>query len=231
MARAHTPALRSVLYLLVLMPLWSSYVVRVYAWKLILAREGVLNWVVGQLGLQWLLDGVLSLPVIGGPSLSLSFIGTFLVFVYIWLPYMVLPIAAALERIPRSLLEASSDLGGRPGHTFRQVVVPLVLPGVVAGSIFTFSLTLGDYIIPGVDPAGDGGEHPAGGRLHGGADGDHGPLPHAGAQARRLRGAVSARPFRIPRTRPLRFAVAGRDAASARGGGARGPGRGERASW
>ena len=149
-ARATSPAVRGLLYLLVLMPLWSSYVVRVYAWKLILAREGVLNWFIDGLGLNWLLKAVLALPVIGGPSLSVSFIGTFLVFVYIWLPYMVLPIAAALERIPASLLEASGDLGARPGRTFRRVVLPLVLPGVVAGSIFTFSLTLGDYIIPGV---------------------------------------------------------------------------------
>lgn len=149
-ARAGSPAVRGLLYLLVLMPLWSSYVVRVYSWKLILAREGVLNWVVAKLHLTWLLDAVLALPGIGGPSLSVSFIGTFLVFVYIWLPYMVLPIAAALERIPSSLLEASRDLGARPGRTFRRVILPLALPGVVAGSIFTFSLTLGDYIIPGV---------------------------------------------------------------------------------
>lgn len=149
-ARVGSPGIRSLLYLLVLMPLWSSYVVRVYSWKLILAREGVLNWFVERLQLSWLLDAVLSLPGIGGPSLSVSFIGTFLVFVYIWLPYMVLPIAAALERIPASLLEASGDLGARPNRTFRRVILPLALPGVVAGSIFTFSLTLGDYIIPGV---------------------------------------------------------------------------------
>jgi putative spermidine/putrescine transport system permease protein len=150
MARAPSRAVRSLLYLLVLMPLWSSYVVRVYAWKLILAREGVLNWTVAQLKLQWLLDGVLALPGIGGPSLALSTAGTFLVFVYIWLPYMILPVAAAVERIPGSLLEASSDLGARPRLTFWRVTMPLVLPGVVAGSIFTFSLTLGDYIIPGI---------------------------------------------------------------------------------
>jgi putative spermidine/putrescine transport system permease protein len=150
MARAASPALRSLLYLLVLMPLWSSYVVRVYAWKLILAREGALNWTVAHLKLQWLLDWVLALPGIGGPSLALSAAGTFLVFVYIWLPYMILPVAAAVERIPGSLLEASGDLGARPRVTFWRVTMPLVLPGIVAGSIFTFSLTLGDYIIPGI---------------------------------------------------------------------------------
>jgi putative spermidine/putrescine transport system permease protein len=150
MAKAANPAMRSLLYLLVLMPLWSSYVVRVYAWKLILAKEGIVTWFFSQFKLNWLIDGVLALPTIGGPSLSVSFIGTFLVFVYIWLPYMILPIAAGLERIPNSLLEASSDLGGKPTFTFWRVTMPLALPGVVAGSIFTFSLTLGDYIIPGV---------------------------------------------------------------------------------
>lgn len=150
MARAASPAVRSLLYLLVLMPLWSSYVVRVYAWKLILAREGALNWTVAHLKLQWLLDWILALPGIGGPSLALSAVGTFLVFVYIWLPYMILPVAAAVERIPGSLLEASGDLGARPRVTFWRVTMPLVLPGIVAGSIFTFSLTLGDYIIPGI---------------------------------------------------------------------------------
>ncbi len=149
-AKAGRPGLRSLLYLLVLTPLWSSYVVRIYAWKLLLAREGVLTWVVERLGLEWLLNALLALPAIGGPSLSVSPLGTFLVFLYIWLPYMILPIAAALERIPGSLLEASSDLGARPGFTFRRVILPLALPGVAAGSIFTFSLTLGDYIIPGV---------------------------------------------------------------------------------
>ena len=134
--------------LAVLMPLWSSYLVRVYAWKLILAREGVVSWMVGGLHLTWALDGLLALPGIGGPSLSVSPLGTFVAFVYVWLPFMVLPIAASLERIPASLLEASSDLGARPRETFRRVVLPLALPGVAAGSIFTFSLTLGDFVVP-----------------------------------------------------------------------------------
>jgi putative spermidine/putrescine transport system permease protein len=131
-----------------MLPLWSSYLVRVYAWKLLLAKEGVVTWLFAKLHLLWLLDGVLAAPVIGGPSLSVSYIGTFLVFVYIWLPYMILPIEAALERVPRSVIEASADLGARPGATFRRVILPLAVPGVAAGSIFTFSLTLGDYIIP-----------------------------------------------------------------------------------
>jgi putative spermidine/putrescine transport system permease protein len=142
--------LKPLLYLLVLLPLWSSYIVRVYSWKLILAKEGVISWLIAQLGLTRALDAVLSLPAIGGPSLSVSNLGLFLVFTYIWLPYMILPIQSALERVPDSLLDASGDLGARPGQTFRKVVFPLALPGVVAGSIFTFSLTLGDYIIPSV---------------------------------------------------------------------------------
>ena len=150
MAKTANPIWRSALYLLVLMPLWSSYVVRVYAWKLILAKEGALNWVITQLQLNGLLNAFLSLPGVGGSSLSVSPIGTFLVFLYIWLPYMILPIAAAIERIPKTLLEASSDLGGKPNLTFWRVILPLTIPGIVAGSIFTFSLTLGDYIIPGV---------------------------------------------------------------------------------
>ena len=149
-AKTSSPTLRSILYLLVLMPLWSSYIVRVYAWKLILAKEGVFNWVVQQLGLEGVLNAFLALPAVGGPSLSISATGTFLVFLYIWLPYMVLPIAASLERIPKNLLEASSDLGGKPNLTFWRVIMPLTVPGIAAGSIFTFSLTLGDYIIPGI---------------------------------------------------------------------------------
>lgn len=144
------PRLKGMLYLAVLLPLWSSYIIRVYAWKLILAKEGIVTWLFAQLGLGAVLDWVLRLPVIGGPSLSVSALGLFLVFTYIWLPYMVLPIVAALERVPKSLLEASSDLGARPGTTLRYVILPLAFPGIVAGSIFTFSLTLGDYIIPSV---------------------------------------------------------------------------------
>jgi len=139
---------KSLLYLAVLLPLWSSYLVRVYAWKLILAKEGILSWFIGALGLERLLSWLLSLPVIGGPSLSVSNLGIFIVFVYVWLPYMILPIQAALERVPKTLLEASGDLGGRPLQTFRHVILPLAFPGVVAGSIFTFSLTLGDFIVP-----------------------------------------------------------------------------------
>ncbi|MFZ4657092.1 MAG: ABC transporter permease [Caldilineaceae bacterium] len=144
------PRLKGLLYLAVLLPLWSSYIIRVYSWKLILAKEGIITWLFAQLGLSAVLDWVLSLPAIGGPSLSVSALGLFLVFTYVWLPYMVLPIVAALERVPKSLLEASSDLGARPATTLRHVILPLAFPGIVAGSIFTFSLTLGDYIIPSV---------------------------------------------------------------------------------
>jgi len=131
-----------------MLPLWSNYLVRVYAWKLILAKEGAVTWLLAHVGLQGPLDWLLATPDIGGASLGTSMIGTTIVFVYIWLPYMVLPIQAALERVPRSLVEASSDLGAKPRDTLRKVILPLSIPGVAAGSIFTFSLTLGDFIIP-----------------------------------------------------------------------------------
>jgi putative spermidine/putrescine transport system permease protein len=139
---------KAVFYLLIMLPLWSSYLVKVYAWKLILAKEGIISWLAAKLHLTWALDGLLAIPVIGGPSLSFSYIGTFLVFCYVWLPFMILPTQAALERVPGNLIEASADLGAEPGQTFRAVILPLALPGLIAGSIFTFSLTLGDYIIP-----------------------------------------------------------------------------------
>jgi putative spermidine/putrescine transport system permease protein len=149
-ARRATPAARAALYLAVLLPLWSSYLIRVYAWKLILAQEGIVTWLFERIGLKVVLDAILATPGLGGSSLSVSYIGMFLAFVYVWLPYMILPIQTALERVPRSLLEASGDLGARPGQTFRNITLPMVIPGVIAGSIFTFSLTLGDYIVPAV---------------------------------------------------------------------------------
>jgi putative spermidine/putrescine transport system permease protein len=150
MARYASPPVKAALYLAVVLPLWANYLVRVYAWKLILAKEGVLNWLIHLLHLDGLLQALLSLPGIGGSSLSVSSIGMFLAFVYLWLPYMILPMEAALERVPPSLMEASADLGGKPWQTFRHVLFPLAFPGVVAGSIFTFSLTLGDFITPSV---------------------------------------------------------------------------------
>ncbi len=149
-ARFAPRRLRPLLYLAVMLPLWSSYLVKVYAWKLILAKEGIFSWLFAQIGAGRVLEGVLALPGIGGPSLSISWLGMFIVFTYVWLPYMVLPILAALERLPNSLIEASADLGARPGQTFRHITLPLAFPGVVAGSIFTFSLTLGDFIVPTV---------------------------------------------------------------------------------
>jgi putative spermidine/putrescine transport system permease protein len=148
MARYASGRVKALLYLGILLPLWSSYLVRVYSWKLILAREGIVNWGLAQLRLDGALEWLLTLPVIGGPSLSVSALGMFIVFLYVWLPYMILPIEAALERVPTSLIEASGDLGARPPQTFRRVILPLAFPGVVAGSIFTFSLTLGDFIVP-----------------------------------------------------------------------------------
>jgi putative spermidine/putrescine transport system permease protein len=150
MARHATGAGKALLYIAVMLPLWSSYLVRLYAWKLLLAKEGAINWLAQQTHTAWLVEALLSLPAIGGPSLSFSAIGTFIVFVYMWLPFMILPIQAAIERIPGSYIEASGDLGAGPAMTFFKVILPLALPGIAAGSIFTFSLTLGDYIIPQV---------------------------------------------------------------------------------
>jgi putative spermidine/putrescine transport system permease protein len=135
MARIAPPRLRATLFVLVLLPLWSSYLVRIYAWRTILAKNGALNWVLNGVGL---------------PDAGLAYTNTamWIVFSYVWLPFMILPVYAALERIPESYLEASQDLGGRGWRTFRSVILPLALPGVIAGSIFTFSLTLGDFITP-----------------------------------------------------------------------------------
>jgi putative spermidine/putrescine transport system permease protein len=137
MARVASPRVRGLLVVAVLMPLWASYLVKAYSWRLILSEDGVLNWALAPLGLR-------------GPGLGEGMLGLWLVFTYLWLPYMILPIFAGLERIPPSLLEASADLGARGLTTFRRVVFPLVAPAIVAGSIFTFSLTLGDYIAPGL---------------------------------------------------------------------------------
>ncbi|HEX6020043.1 MAG TPA: ABC transporter permease [Burkholderiaceae bacterium] len=150
MARHAAGTKKALLYIAVMLPLWSSYLVRLYAWKLLLAREGAISWAAQHLHLTWLLDALLALPAVGGPSLSFSSLGTFIVFVYMWLPFMVLPMMASIERIPGSLIEASGDLGADPRATFGRVILPLAMPGVAAGSIFTFSLTLGDYIIPQV---------------------------------------------------------------------------------
>jgi putative spermidine/putrescine transport system permease protein len=139
---------RAVFYVGVMLPMWASYIVKAYAWTMILSRGGIMYWLVDRLGLRGALDAVLSLPYIGGSSLSTSNLGRFLVFTYAWLPFMILPMHAAIERVPAKLIEASADLGARPWQTFRAVLLPLAFPGVIAGSIFTFSLTLGDYIIP-----------------------------------------------------------------------------------
>ncbi len=150
MARYASPRMKALFYVGVMLPMWTSYLVKVYAWRLVLAKQGILSWFLDQFGLMPALDAALQTPVVGGPSLASSYLGMFIVFVYMWLPFMILPLTAALERVPQSLLQASADLGARPGQTFRNVVLPLALPGLAAGSVFTFSLTLGDYIIPSV---------------------------------------------------------------------------------
>jgi len=133
MARVASPRVRGLLAVAVVMPLWASYLIKAYSWRLILSEGGLLNWLLEPLGLR-------------GPGQTE--IGLWLVFTYLWLPYMILPLYAGLERIPSSILEASSDLGARGGTTFRRVILPLVVPALAAGSIFTFSLTLGDYVAP-----------------------------------------------------------------------------------
>lgn len=148
MARYTTGRIKAFFYIAVMLPMWASYIVKAYAWTLLLAQGGVAHWFVERLGLAPALQVILGIPGIGGSTLSTSHLGRFLVFVYIWLPFMILPIQAALERLPPSLLQASADLGARPLQTFRLVILPLALPGIAAGSIFTFCLTLGDFIVP-----------------------------------------------------------------------------------
>ena len=148
MARYASGKTKAFFYLAVMLPMWTSYIVKAYAWTLLLAQEGVTHWFIELLHLTPVLNWLLSLPGIGGNTLSTSNLGRFLVFTYIWLPFMILPIQASLERLPPSLLQASSDLGATPAKTFRYVILPLSVPGIAAGSIFTFSLTLGDYIVP-----------------------------------------------------------------------------------
>ena len=143
MARVATRKVRNALFVAVLLPLWASYLARVYAWIVILTKDGTLDWTTQQLGL-------------GSPNIGYTNVAMWVVFSYIWLPFMILPVYGALERVPDSYIEASADLGARNQRTFRSVVLPLALPGVIAGSIFTFSLTLGDYITPLLIGSGSG---------------------------------------------------------------------------
>jgi len=133
MARVASRRTRNLLVVAIILPLWASYVVKILAWRTILSDGGIVNWALEPLGRSF--DGY-------------STVGLWLTFTYLWLPYMVLPVYAGLERIPESLLEASADLGARSSRTFVRVTLPLAFPAVVAGSIFTFSLTLGDFIAP-----------------------------------------------------------------------------------
>ena len=133
MAKVASPRVRAMMVVAVLMPLWSSYLVKVYTWRIMLSNDGIVNWLLDPIGLN-------------GPGFGN--VATWLVFSYLWLPFMILPIYAGLERIPNSLIDASGDLGAPTWMTFRRVILPLALPALVAGSIFTFSLTLGDYITP-----------------------------------------------------------------------------------
>jgi putative spermidine/putrescine transport system permease protein len=140
MAKVASPRIRGLLVVAVLVPLWSAYLVKAFAWRGILSQDGALNWLLNPFGIE-------------NPGYGLF--AVWLVMSYIWLPYMIIPIYAGLERIPDTLLSASEDMGAKPGYTFRRVVLPLVFPAVVAGSIFTFSLTLGDFITPNLVGSGD----------------------------------------------------------------------------
>ena len=133
MAKVASPRVKGLLVVAILMPLWSFYLVKVYAWQTMLASGGVIDWALDPIG-------------VSGPGYGST--AVWLVESYLWLPYMILPIYAGLERIPNSMISASEDLGANPWRTFRSVVLPLAFPAIVAGSIFTFSLTLGDYITP-----------------------------------------------------------------------------------
>jgi putative spermidine/putrescine transport system permease protein len=140
MAKVAGPRAKGLLVVAVLMPLWSSYLVKVFAWRGILSEEGVFNWLLEPFGLS-------------GPGFGL--VAVWLVMTYIWLPYMIIPVYAGLERIPDTLLSASEDMGAKPLYTFRRVIMPLAFPAIVAGSIFTFSLTLGDFIAIGLVGSGE----------------------------------------------------------------------------
>ena len=135
MARIASPRTRTALFVAILLPLWASYLAKVYSWLVIFTHNGILDWSLGRIGLSQI-------------HLIYTNWAVFTVFCYLWLPFMIIPVYAALERIPGSQIEASQDLGARTWRTTRLVLLPLALPGIVAGSIFTFSLTLGDYITP-----------------------------------------------------------------------------------
>ncbi|MBV1837904.1 ABC transporter permease [Acetobacter estunensis] len=134
-ARKVGPRLKLFLLVLVALPLWSSMLARIYAWRLILGHDGVLNWFLHEAGLP-------------GQSIAFTNVALWLVFSYLWLPFMVMPLIAALEHIPASLLDAAGDMGATPTQVLRTVILPLAVPGMAAGSVFTFAVTLGDYVTP-----------------------------------------------------------------------------------
>ncbi len=208
MARYTSGKMKAFFYIAVMLPMWASYIVKAYAWTLLLAKDGVAQWFLQHLGLEPLLTTFLTLPAVGGNTLSTSGLGRFLVFLYIWLPFMILPVQAALERLPPSLLQASADLGARPRQTFRYVVLPLAIPGIAAGSIFTFSLTLGDFIVPqlvgpprifyrqyGLFPAGGDWQYADGGGIHPGADCSHRTVPGVRETSGSVRCTLNAHRF------------------------------------
>ena len=147
MARYTSGKMKAFFYIAVMLPMWASYIVKAYAWVLLLAKDGVAQWFLGHLGLEGALNALLSVPAVGGNTLSTSGLGRFLVFVYIWLPFMILPVQAALERIPGSLLQASADLGAAPRQTFRYVVLPNLGSALLAGGMLAFALSFDEIIV------------------------------------------------------------------------------------
>ncbi|VGP09446.1 Inner membrane ABC transporter permease protein YdcU [Klebsiella quasipneumoniae subsp. similipneumoniae] len=147
MARYTSGKMKAFFYIAVMLPMWASYIVKAYAWVLLLAKDGVAQWFLGHLGLEGALNALLTVPAVGGNTLSTSGLGRFLVFVYIWLPFMILPVQAALERIPGSLLQASADLGAAPRQTFRYVVLPNLGSALLAGGMLAFALSFDEIIV------------------------------------------------------------------------------------
>jgi ABC-type spermidine/putrescine transport system permease subunit I len=220
MARHAGPRMKAFFYVGVMLPMWTSYLVKVYAWRLILAKQGIASWALAAVGLDGALDRLLGIPVIGGPSLASSYVGMFIVFVYMWLPFMILPLAAALERVPVSLVQAAADLGATP----RQTVPAHRRAARVAGPRGRLDLHVRAdarrlhhpqrrrrsgllHRHDGLSAAGHGRQPAARGRVLDRADRADRPVPRTGQAARSVRCALTQtgparRPCRSSRPRP-----------------------------
>lgn len=207
MARYTSGKMKAFFYIAVMLPMWASYIVKAYAWTLLLAKDGVAQWFLQHLGLEPLLTTFLTLPAVGGNTLSTSGLGRFLVFLYIWLPFMILPVQAALERLPPSLLQASADLGARPRQTFRYVVLPLAirvlplalsLPSHSHWAILSSRSWLARQIFYrqyGLFPAGGDWQYADGGGIHPGADCSYRTVPGVRETSGSVRCTLNAHRF------------------------------------